>query len=541
MLDTSKTTQAAPLTEGMSLEELIGQVLMFGFEGTTVPAHFAELLRTNHIGNVIFFARNVHDVEQIQALTAELQRIAQEAGQRYPLLISIDQENGMVRRFGDSTTTFPGNMALGAIGSEEMARAIATATGRELRALGINMNLAPVVDINNNPLNPVIGVRSFGEDPQMVGRLGVAMLEGYRDAGVVTCLKHFPGHGDTAVDSHEALPSIPYEQERLDAIELIPFKQGIAAGADSIMVAHLALPALITDSSLPASLSPEIIRNLLRQQLGYQGMIITDCLEMNAVSETLGTESGALRALQAGADIALVSHTYQRQLGSIQAIKAALEAGTLSLETIREAAEHVLQLKARLPSWEDQTAPATDVIGSAAHQQLRDQAYEQAITVVKNEQQLIPLHINADQRLLVLFSEMGSQTQAVDAFQPEEALLSCLKKHYPQLTSYTVLRTANEHEQAQFQQRLAEADIILVVTINASLDPFQAEVMQQVLRTGKATIGLAIYNPYDLLAFPELKTYLVTYEVTEPALQAAARVISGDIVALGKLPVSLAQ
>ena len=212
--------------------------------------------------------------------------IAKKAGHRYPLLIAIDQENGIVQRLGQAATIFPGNMALGAIDLEEITFQVALATGQELKALGINMNLAPVVDVNNNPANPVIGVRSFGEDPQQVARLGAAMVKGYHAAGILSCLKHFPGHGDTAIDSHLALPTIPYGLERLEALELVPFRSGIKAGADSVMIAHVAYPAMARRDMLPATLSPAIVKGLLREKLGFNGAILSDCMEMKAISDT---------------------------------------------------------------------------------------------------------------------------------------------------------------------------------------------------------------------------------------------------------------
>ncbi|HEV2579545.1 MAG TPA: glycoside hydrolase family 3 N-terminal domain-containing protein, partial [Ktedonobacteraceae bacterium] len=201
-------------TDDMTLEEQIGQTLMVGFQGTTSPPHIVELIERFHVGNIILFSHNIRDAAQVLQLTQQLQAIAREAGHRFPLLIAIDQENGIVQRLGEAATIFPGNMALGAIGSEEMAFEVARATGEELRALGINMNLAPVVDVSNNPANPVIGVRSFGEDAQLVARLGSAMTRGYHAAGVMACLKHFPGHGDTSTDSHLALPTILHSLER---------------------------------------------------------------------------------------------------------------------------------------------------------------------------------------------------------------------------------------------------------------------------------------------------------------------------------------
>ncbi len=220
-------------TDGMTLEEQIGQLLMVGFWGSTPSQEIIDLIQRHHVGNILLFSRNIRDAQQVFELTQSLQAIAQEAGQRYPLLIAIDQENGLVQRLGEAVTLFPGNMALGAIGSEKVAYEVALATGRELKALGINMNLAPVVDVNNNPANPVIGVRSFGEDAWQGARLAAAMVKGYHAARILACLKHFPGHGDTAVDSHLALPTIPYAFERLEALELAPFRSGIEAAPPS--------------------------------------------------------------------------------------------------------------------------------------------------------------------------------------------------------------------------------------------------------------------------------------------------------------------
>jgi beta-N-acetylhexosaminidase len=292
----------------MTLEEQIGQTLMVGFPGTTPSREVIELIQRYHVGNILLFSRNVLDAEQVRTLTAHLQQAAREAGHAHPLLIAVDQENGIVQRLGEAATLFPGNMSLGAIGSQEIAFDVARATARELKALGINMNLAPVVDVNNNAANPVIGVRSFGEDAQLVARLGSAMVRGYQDVGVISCLKHFPGHGDTAVDSHLALPTIPHTLERLEAVELVPFRSGIEAGTASIMIAHMAFPALTRDNALPATLSSAIIQGLLREKLGFEGVILSDCLEMQAISNTFGTASAATMALQAGIDLSLVSH-----------------------------------------------------------------------------------------------------------------------------------------------------------------------------------------------------------------------------------------
>ncbi len=527
-------------TTGMSQEGQIGQVLAVGFHEPTPSQDIIDLIQKYHVGNVILFQRNIQSAQQVQELTASLQRIAKEAGPRQPLLIMIDQENGMVRRFGQNATIFPGSMALGAIGSEQIAYDVALATGRELHTLGINMNLAPVMDVNNNPANPVIGVRSFGEDPQMVARLGTAMVCGYRAAGILTCLKHFPGHGDTAVDSHLALPVIPYGMERLEAIELVPFKSAIESGADSVMIAHMYLPELMQNEMVPATLSHAVITELLRQKLGFKGLIISDCMEMQAVSDTVGSEQGTVGALKAGTDLVLVSHTFSRQRGSIEAVQAAIQDGTLSEERIQEAAERVLQLKARTLSWDNlPNAKELVVIGNEAHRQLRDHAYEQSTTVVRDTDGLLPLRLQPEQRLCLLFLQPSSSTLAVDAGFSGHALEEQIKKRHEQIDIISIASTPTQDENQRINQAVDKASVTIVVTANANLDTYQGELVRQLLQRGRPIIGIAAYNPYDLLAFPELGTYLVTYEYTQPAFAALVRVLFGEISAQGYLPVSI--
>jgi beta-N-acetylhexosaminidase len=525
---------------GMTLEEQVGQVLAVGFHETTPSQDIINLIQNHHIGNIILFKRNIQNVQQVRELTHSLQMIARESGHRYPLLIMIDQENGMVRRFGQSTTIFPGSMALGAIGSEQIAYDIALATGRELKALGINMNLAPVVDVNNNPANPVIGVRSFGEDPQLVARLGVAMVKGYRAAGIITSLKHFPGHGDTAVDSHLALPIIRYAMERLEAVELLPFKSGIEAGADSVMIAHMYLPSLMQDGMIPSTVSRAIVTELLRKKLGFSGLVVSDCMEMQALADTVGTEQGTVKALQAGIDLVLVSHHYSRQRGSLEAIQAAVQDGTLSADRVRQAAERVLQLKASRLTWDNlPDATGTELIGNEAHRQLRDRAYELSTTLVRDVDGLLPLRLQPEEGLFILFLQPTNATQAIDADLADDALVANIQKRHEHVNTLSIASQPTSHEYEAIYQAVKQAAITIVVTANANLDSYQGHLMRQLLQTGRPIIGIAAHNPYDLLAFPELGTYLVTYEYTEPAFAAGVRVLFGEIQAQGHLPVSL--
>ncbi len=531
-------------TNGMTLEEQIGQLLMVGFWGSTPSQEIIDLIQRHHVGNILLFSRNIREARQIFELTQSLQAIAQEAGQRYPLLIAIDQENGLVQRLGEAVTLFPGNMALGAIGSEKVAYEVALVTGRELKALGINMNLAPVVDVNNNPANPVIGVRSFGEDAQQVARLAAAMVKGYHATGILDCLKHFPGHGDTAVDSHLALPTIPYALEWLEALELVPFRSGIEAGAESVMIAHVSFPALTRQDMLPATLSSAIVQGLLREKLGFNGVILSDCLEMKAISETFGTERAAVMAIQAGIDLVLVSHHYTQQLGSIEAIQAAVQAHELSPQAVQQAAERVLGFKASYLSWNDispsTTFPAS--IGCEAHIQLQDQAYELSTTLVRNADALLPLHLKSGERIVVLSPQRNSMSMVEDRYYSDEVLADIIQQYHSPVRRLSIAQGPVEDAYRELLQTSSESDIFIVATVNAHLDERdeqQAEVVRYLVASGRRIIGIAVRNPYDLLAFPQLRTYLVTYEYTRPALTAAVRVIFGERQAQGHLPVSI--
>jgi beta-N-acetylhexosaminidase len=528
-------------THNLTLEEQIGQLLMVGFWGTTPSPEIIDLIQRYQVGNIILFSRNIHDTLQVLELTQQLQEIAKEAGQRYPLLIAIDQENGIVQRLGDGATIFPGNMALGAIGSEDIAYKVAVATGKELKTLGINMNLAPVVDVNNNPYNPVIGVRSFGEDPSLVARLGDAMVKGYRAAGIISCLKHFPGHGDTAIDSHLSLPVIPYELQRLETLELIPFRSGIKAGAESVMIAHIAFPALAEQNTLPATLSSSIVEGLLRKRLDFKGVILSDCMEMRAISDTFGTERSVVMALKAGIDLVLVSHEFERQRASIETIQAAIQSHELTALAVRQAAERVSKLKACYLSWSDlpgkTTLPAT--IGCEKHRQLQSLGFELSTTLVRNDEALIPLKLNSHESIIVLSPQRNIMSEVEDRYYSEDVLVDILQQYHSRVELVAVAPALLEDDCKMFLQTTRESDIFVLATVNAHLDAQQAELARCLVSSRRHIIVIATRNPYDLQAFPQLNTYICTYEYSRPSLEAAVRVLFGEKQATGHLPVRI--
>ena len=333
------------ILQKMTLEEKVGQVITAYFSGPEFSSTPAEELQQLPLGGIIFFssAGNIENPAQVAGLTEQIQQAAFDSG-AVPLFIAVDQEGGSVARLTEGVTLFPGNMALGAAGSEELARQSAAVMARELRTLGINFNFTPVVDVNSNPANPVIGVRSFGSDPRLVGRLGRAMVEPYRQAGVIATAKHFPGHGDTEVDSHYGLPLIPYGLSRLKEVELLPFQAMIDAGVPAVMLAHILAPGLTGSEDLPASLSPEAVR-YLHEKMGFDGLVVTDSLSMGAITEHWGLGEAAVMAFQAGADVILFGPWAGVEPGDrykiFDALKGAVEEGTITLEQLNQSVARI--------------------------------------------------------------------------------------------------------------------------------------------------------------------------------------------------------
>lgn len=538
---------AMEASDGLTLEQQIGQLFVVGFSGMEPTRAVLDLIQRQFVGSIILFTRNLRDTRQTRELTSALQEAAHAAGHPYPLLITTDQENGLVRRLGTGATVFPGNMALGATGSEELVYEVARATGDELRALGINTNLAPVVDVNNNPLNPVIGVRSFGEDAEAVGRLGAAAVRGYHDAGVIATLKHFPGHGDTATDSHRALPEVPFDLERLERIELVPFRSGIATGAEMVMTAHLYMPALMSGETLPASLSPAIVRGLLRGRLGYGGAVMTDCLEMDAVAETVGVPRGAVLALLAGSDLVLVSHSAARQNAALEAVRRAVASGELSADAVGEAAARVARLKRRYLLWDavDLAEPGLAAVGSAAHHALSERAYALSTTLVRDEVGSLPVRPGTEERILIVARPMSAITPAAEGVFAEAHLAEAVRRHARQVESRVLMARAgtgdapSERDEREIIEAARAADLVVLVTLNAHRDPEQLQFLRAVAGAARRSVGVAVYDPYDAGALPEVPTFLATYEYTQPALEAAVRALFGQAPVRGRLPVTV--
>ncbi|WP_030709880.1 glycoside hydrolase family 3 protein [Streptomyces sp. NRRL F-2580] len=332
-------------------------VLQPGFEGTTAPAWLLRRVGEG-LTAVGLFGRNIASPEQLAALTAQLR------AERDDVLVAIDEEGGDVTRLEvRGGSSFPGNLALGAVDDTGLTRDVARELGRRLAECGVNLNWAPSADVNSNPDNPVIGVRSFGADTHLAARHTAAYVEGLQASGVAACTKHFPGHGDTSVDSHHALPRIDVDLDTLQARELIPFKAAIEAGTKAVMSAHILVPAL--DPTRPATLSPQILTGLLRKELGYEGLIVTDGMEMNAIAGTYGIERGSVLAIAAGADAICVGGGLADEATVLRlrdALVAAVREGTLPEERLADAAARVRELAA----WTCRARPDARPEGSRA-------------------------------------------------------------------------------------------------------------------------------------------------------------------------------
>ncbi|MFC4546478.1 beta-N-acetylhexosaminidase [Paenactinomyces guangxiensis] len=525
----------------MSLDEKIGQMFIVGFqetsggEATVANEHAKKLITDHHVGGIIYFDRNIQSPGQVGALSNELQDLALSSSPQIPLFISIDQEGGKVVRIKEGVTVFPGNMALGAARDPDLAYQTGKQMGMELRAMGINLNMAPVLDVNNNPKNPVIGVRSFSENPELTAQMSVSMIKGFRDGKVLSAVKHFPGHGDTSLDSHIDLPQIPHNRKRLDRVELVPFREAIAHEADMVMTTHITFPALEPTPGLPATLSKNVLISLLRKELGYQGVIITDDLEMGAIAKNFGTPVAAVRAIQAGADMVLICHSQSKQEKSIEAVKQAVEKGILTEKRIDESVRRILKLKAeRLGENSIIEKPHTTAkeikqrVGNAETKALSVRIAEKAVTLVNDQRKFLPLPPTSHSRLLVLTSqkpETFREALEQEGFTPEVVLTDELdKEKIPELV-----------------RQAEQMDAVVVGVSRLKSGSAQAELISRLQAGNKPVIIVGLDTPYDPNALPKESTYLTAYGSTTASLTAVSRAISGKIPLTGRLPVTISE
>ncbi|HEY8531978.1 MAG TPA: beta-N-acetylhexosaminidase [Limnochorda sp.] len=558
------SSRVEQVLNSLSLERQVGQVLMVGFQEPWPPAAFLDRVRSGAVGNVVLFSRNLTTPDAARAMIRRIQEAALEAS--LPgLIISTDQEGGSVTRLRQGTTWFPSAMAVGAAGDPDLAEQLAAAMGAQLRASGITMNLAPDADVNINPENPVIGTRSFGADPERVAGMVRAFIRGLHAARVAAVAKHFPGHGDTSVDSHLDLPVIPHDRARLEAVELAPFRAAIEEGVDGIMAAHVAFPSIDPDRTRPATLSPAVLRGLLRDELGFDGLILTDCLEMRAVSDRFSPGEAALRAFEAGADLILMSHTEERQRAAYEALLEAARTGRISEDRLRASVRRVLALKERLGLLTgdlDQLLPDrpfSEAVNVDEADALAREAARRAVRVWRRNGQTPPgerpgalrpwLETGRYRGILVLELGEGQRTLAEEGGDPPLRLARALEAALAsaglgaQGGAFTVeevsvpaglVPEAEAGARERLRKALGEEHFLpVVVTRNAARHPDQLAWVREVfgLCPDMVTV-VAAGLPDDLESLPAHPAlFLATYGDQPPHVEAAAAVLAGTFPA----------
>ena len=485
--------------------------------GPAFPIEILEGLRQGDIAAFCLFGHwNGDSPAQIRAVTEALRDAARAGGHPVPL-IGIDQEGGQLMAVTHGATELPGNMALGATRSPELAEQAGRVLARELLAMGANLNFAPSVDVNVNPANPAVGIRSFGADPALVAELGAAMIRGMQAEGVIASAKHFPGHGDVSSDTHHDLPVLNHSRERMDAVELAPFRAAIQAGVQAIMSAHILFTAL--DTQYPATLSRPILRDFLRGVLGFDGLVLTDALDMAPVARYGAAESARL-ALQAGVDLALLAHLPD-QAEIARQVRRYADPGALA------------RIRAARQKADPCPLPDLDIIGCAEHQQIAQTIADRSITLVRDGGQL-PIRPGPDDTIAVITPKPRDLTPADTSSVAHIGLADAIRRRHPRTQAYTL--APGDHQLGAILDATRGAAIVVVGTIAAEHDPEQAELVRALHARGPSPIVVALRTPYDLIAFPMIDTYLCAYGIRAVSTEAAARVLFGELAALGTLP-----
>jgi beta-N-acetylhexosaminidase len=520
----------------MTDQHALGNKLMLAFDGETPPPRIVTWLKQRPVaGFSLFRPLNVRTPAQVRALSAELQQLAHDAGQ-LPLLIATDQEGGQLNALGEATTQFAGNMALAATRDAALAQRVAEAMGRELAAMGVNVNYAPNCDINTHADNPAAGARTFGDDAALAADMAAAVTRGYQAAGVAATIKHFPGKGAATVDSHYELPLIAHSRDRLHAVELKPFKAAMAAGAKLVMTGHFAIPSLTDSAELPATLSRAVMHDLVRGELGFNGVIISDALDMGALTQGAGQLIDALAAVRAGVDLLLTTNQPEVQERLYSGLQLAHSRQLLDEQHLQRSLRRIAALRtwvARHPQ------PDLGVVGCAAHQALAAELARRAITLLRDDAHLLPLRLSAETTVAVIMPQPQNLTPADTSQFVTPTLAQAIHAHHPHVTSFIHPHTPDPSDIAALRDQLAAYDLLVVGTIAASTNPAQAALANALLTLGKPTITVALRTPYDLRAYPQAQTHLCTYAILPPSMTALAAALFGRAPISGQLPVTI--
>lgn len=516
---------------------ILGRLLL-SFRGRTVPAWLRRrLVEAPPAGVTLFRAHNVRSPRQVRALTASIQAAAPDHAR--PFLIAADQEGGQLNALGEPWTQFPGAMALGATRDPALAERVGYASARELRAVGINVSYGPVLDVVASRESPTLGIRSFGDDADLVATLGAAFIRGTQRAGVAATGKHFPGMGRVSADSHLGLAAVESTRADLEAVELRPFAAAIDAGVRLVMSGHFALPAVTGGSAVPATLARAVMRDLLREHLGFEGVSMTDALDMRALPQDATQAVDVIAALQAGVDLLLTMLDRRANARIDAALRRAAVVGLLE-PTAGGAAARVQALRRWLGEFGD---PGLEVVGCAEHVALAREVAARSMTLVRDGGTL-PLRLDRRDRLLAVMPRPRDLTPADTSSYVGAHLPGALRAHHPDVEEIVTSNPPTAAEIAAVRERAAAADLVVAGSINASPGSPQAELVTALVATHRPLVTVALRTPWDVLAYPAATTNVATYSILPASMDALAAALfgrqdpAGDPFP-GRLPVAL--
>ena len=514
----------------MTLEEKVGQMLGFAFHGTTYTEELKKQIEDMKVGLVIFFKDNCLNPEQIFNLNKEIYKHA-----KIPPFVSLDQEGGMVARVTEGVTQSPGAMAISATQNPKNAYKLAYNMGKELQLLGFNFNFAPVGDINNNPKNPVINVRSYSENPDVVSEYVVEAVNGYSDALMMSSIKHFPGHGDTAVDSHIGLPVVDFDEKRLYEMELKPFIKAKELDLPGIMVSHVMFTKY--DSKYPATLSKKLVQGLLRDQIGYDGLVVTDSLTMKAVFNNYTLEEIVLNGFNSGDDILLLcgARDIKLQTDFYETAIRLVKEGKISESKIDESVRRILKYKKMyIREMDEKFSDIENKLCETEAIKFAEEVSLNSITLIEDSKKLLP--ISEKEKVLIVFPKI----QVVTLVENDEFGLMSLAEFMPfKCDKVYMPLSPNEEEQEILLKKQTEYDKIVYCSYNACFNPTQADLINSL--DENKLIVVAIRTPYDYGILKNANTYLCSYEATPLAFKSLSKVLTGKVEAKGKIPVTIKE
>ena len=519
----------------MNLKEKIGQLMIVGFHGEEYNDNLEQLIQEYSIANIILFTRNIKNISQLHKLNNTIhQKINNKTG--IMPFISIDQEGGMVTRIMEEATFFPGAMSIGAT-SLNNAYKSGKIMGQELASLGINLNLAPSLDVNNNPYNPVIGVRSFSDNAEKVAKYGNEFIKGLKEEGIIATAKHFPGHGDTDSDSHKSLPIISHDKNRLENIELFPFKEAIKSGVDAIMSAHVFFPAYEADQ-LPGTLSYNVLTKLLKEEMGFKGLIISDCMEMKAIDDNYTAPVGSLKGLLAGLDMVIVSQTKEKQIRTFNLIYEAVESGEFPIELLDEKVEKILKYKEKSYKVLEKTFFDKDynekynLLINNESKEFTFKVVADSFTLVKGKKYL------PYKKTLVIATEPFATTNAEDELS-NRSIVDLIKLNQLPIEAKKIKVNIDDNEINDLVKQASFYEQVIVFTYNAVIYNNQAKLVKRLNILQNDLFVISTRNPFDIIKFDNIDNYMCFYEYTPNSVKAIIKFLQGSLQPLGKLPVTL--